>query len=73
MLAGLDADSDHTLKALGKKLQAKTGKAACNATGACPIPKTPTSVDGDAFPPAPAAAPAFAAPGDIPRQEQQQQ
>lgn len=73
MPAGLDAASDHTLKVLGKKLQAETVKSGCNATGSCPIPKTTTSVDGDASPPVLAAAPAVAAPGDTPRQEQQQQ
>lgn len=73
MPAGLDAESDHTLKVLGKKLQAEAVKSACNATGSCPIPKTLTSVDAEASPPVPAAAPAFAAPGDTPRQEQQQQ
>ena len=49
-LAGLGADSDRTLKAFGKKVQAEAVKAGCNATGACPIPKTSTSSDGAAPP-----------------------
>ena len=53
MLAGLGADSDRALKAFGKRVQAEAVKAGCNATGACPIPKTPTSPDG-ASPPGPA-------------------
>lgn len=92
MLAGLGADSDRALTAFGKKLRAEAVKTGCNATGACPIPKTATSPDG-ASPPGPAqgavekvdttllgntistaaAAPASAASGNVPRQEQQQQ
>lgn len=92
MLAGLGADPDRALNAFGKKLHAEAVKAGCNATGACPIPKTTTSPDG-ASPPGPAqgpvekvditllgnaistaaSAPASAASGNTPRQEQQQQ
>ncbi|KAL3131191.1 hypothetical protein ABBQ38_000492 [Trebouxia sp. C0009 RCD-2024] len=70
--SGLSTESDRALKAFGKRIQAETVKAACNATGSCPLPKTPGSTDG-APSPSPAAAPASAASGDTPRQGQQQQ
>ena len=45
---GLNEEADQSLEAFSKKLQAETMKAGCNATGACPIQKTPSSPAGAA-------------------------
>ena len=70
--AGLSAESDQALNTFSKRVQADTVKAACNAIGACPLPKTPSSPEDAGAPPSsPASAPASVASGsaDKPKEE----